>query len=63
MEEIKELYKYNEDKQEFEKFTFIGKEIKHEKENNLENNSTEIKGKKKVVIPKKTKSNDRDNER
>ena len=63
MEEIKELYKYNEDKQEFEKFTFTGKEIKHEKENNLENNSTEIKGKKKVVIPKKTKSNDRDNEK
>ena len=63
IEEIKGLYKYNEDKQEFEKFTFTGKEIKHEKENNLENNSTEIKGKKKVVIPKKTKSNDRDNER
>lgn len=62
-EEIKGLYKYNEDKQEFEKFTFTEKEIKHEKENNLENNSTEIKEKKKVVIPKKTKSNDRDNER
>ncbi len=63
IEEIKRLYKYNEDKQEFEKFTFIGKEIKYEKENNLENSSTEIKGKKKRLIPKKIKNNDRDNER
>lgn len=63
IEEIKGLYKYNEDKQEFEKFTFIGKEIKYEKENNLENSSTEIKGKKKRLIPKKIKNNDRDNER
>ena len=63
IEEIKGLYKYNEDKQEFEKFTFIGKKIKYEKENNLENSSTEIKGKKKVLIPKKIKNNDRDNER
>ena len=63
IEEIKGLYKYNEDKQEFEKFAFTGKEIKYEKENNLENDSTKIREKKKVVIPKKTKSNDRDNER
>ena len=63
IEEIKGLYKYNEDKQEFEKFTFIGKEIKYEKENNLENSSIEIKEKKKVLIPKKIKNNDRDNER
>ena len=63
IEEIKGLYKYNEDKQEFEKFAFTGKEIKYEKENNLENDSTEIKEKKKVLIPKKIKNNDRDNER
>lgn len=63
IEEIKGLYKYNEDKQEFKKFTFIGKEIKYEKENNLENSSIEIKGKKKVLIPKKIKNSDRDNER
>ena len=63
IEEIKGLYKYNEDKQEFEKFAFTGKEIKYEKENNLENVSTKIREKKKVLIPKKIKNNDRDNER
>jgi hypothetical protein len=63
IEEIKGLYKYNEDKQEFEKFAFTGKEIKYEKENNLENDSTKIREKKKVLIPKKIKNNDRDNER
>lgn len=63
IEEIKGLYKYNEDKQEFEKFAFTGKEIKYEKENSLENVSTKIKEKKKVLIPKKIKNNDRDNER
>ena len=61
IEEIKGLYKYNEDKQEFEKFAFTGKEIKYEKENNLENDSTKIREKKKVLIPKKIKNNDRDN--
>ena len=63
IEEIKGLYKYNEDKQEFEKFAFTGKEIKYEKANNLENVSTKIREKKKVLIPKKIKNNDRDNER
>ena len=63
IEEIKGLYKYNEDKQEFEKFAFTGKEIKYEKENNLENVRTKIREKKKVLIPKKIKNNDRDNER
>ena len=63
IDEIKGLYKYNEDKQEFEKFAFTGKEIKYEKENNLENVSTKIREKKKVLIPKKIKNNDRDNER
>ena len=63
IEEIKGLYKYNEDKQEFEKFAFTGKEIKYEKENNLENVSTKIREKKKVLIQKKIKNNDRDNER
>ena len=63
IEQIKGLYKYNEDKQEFEKFAFTGKEIKYEKENNLENVSTKIREKKKVLIPKKIKNNDRDNER
>ena len=63
IEEIKGLYKYNDKKEKFEKFTFTGKEIKYEKENNLENDSTEIKEKKKVLIPKKIKNNDRDNER
>ena len=63
IEEIKGLYKYNEDKQEFEKFAFTGKEIKYEKENNLENVSIKIREKKKVLIPKKIKNNDRDNER
>ncbi|WP_336160794.1 PBECR4 domain-containing protein [Fusobacterium polymorphum] len=63
IEEIKGLYKYNEDKQEFEKFAFTGKEIKYEKENSLENVSTKIREKKKVLIPKKIKNNDRDNER
>ena len=63
IEEIKGLYKYNEDKQEFEKFAFTGKEIKYEKENNLENVSTKIREKKEVLIPKKIKNNDRDNER